>query len=305
MKKVLITVSIAGAIVCLTYAQQNNEVTLAPKPAPTPYTAPHKPHTKIADLRAKNKGKASWQETIVDDDYFTANYISDAPGTKLSRRFHPDTRTWWIVMDGEMKVEIEGQQSFVAKRRSMVQVPAQTIFSMETIGDKPSLRFEVNIAKAKTLYPNDVVPPKMPGVEWIPVKMNRKPFGYSNGNRPMVTFEEFAEGVESKRVPQPRFIHDDRAVANFIYGYEKNLPPLNPNDRGHYHPECAEFWLIMSGQIRYAIEGQGVLIASEGDVVYVPKFTFHAPRFYGDGPSCRLAMNGYPNIAHLFDAVRK
>ena len=43
-------------------------------------------------------------------------------------------------------------------------------------------------------------------------------------------------------------------------------------------------------------------IASEGDVVYVPKYTFHAPRFYGEGPSCRLAMNGYANIAHLSEA---
>ena len=40
----------------------------------------------------------------------------------------------------------------------------------------------------------------------------------------------------------------------------------------------------------------------EGDVVYVPIYTFHAPRFHGPGPSCRLAINGYPNIAHLRDA---
>jgi oxalate decarboxylase/phosphoglucose isomerase-like protein (cupin superfamily) len=91
-------------------------------------------------------------------------------------------------------------------------------------------------------------------------------------------------------------------VSNIIYGYEKNLPKLNEKDRGHYHPECAEFWLIMQGQIRYPIEKVGVVIASEGDVVYVPPFTFHAPRFHGDGPSTRLAMNGFPNIAHLRDA---
>jgi hypothetical protein len=69
---------------------------------------------------------------------------------------------------------------------------------------------------------------------------------------------------------------DDRAVANFIYGHEKDLPPVNPKDKGHYHPECAQFWLIMSGQIRCPIEGQGVIIANVGDVVYVPPFTFHA-----------------------------
>jgi hypothetical protein len=84
----------------------------------------------------------------------------------------------------------------------------------------------------------------------------------------------------------------------------KNLPPVNPKDKGHYHPECAEFWLIMSGQIRYPIEDQGVIIANVGDVVYVPPFTFHAPRWYGEGASCRLAMNGYANIAHLFESAQ-
>ena len=52
-------------------------------------------------------------------------------------------------MDGQIRFDIEGQDSLVAKKGSMVQVPAQTIFSMETIGDQPSLRFETNIAKAK------------------------------------------------------------------------------------------------------------------------------------------------------------
>jgi mannose-6-phosphate isomerase-like protein (cupin superfamily) len=101
-----------------------------------------------------------------------------------------------------------------------------------------------------------------------------------------------------------RFVHDDRGVSNIIYGYEKNLPPYDPKNRGHYHPESCEFWLIMAGEIMYPVEGQGTIIASEGDVVYVPKFTFHAPRFHGEGPSCRLAINGYTNIAHLYEAVK-
>ncbi len=45
-----------------------------------------------------------------------------------------------------------------------------------------------------------------------------------------------------------------------------------------------------------------MFIADAGDVIYVPPFTFHFPRWYGPGPSCRLAMNGFPDIAHLFEA---
>ena len=267
---------------------------------PTKYVAPHKPHTKLADLKAKNKGRADWKEVVVDDDHLHGEYISTAPGTKVSKRFHPDTREWWIVMDGQIRFEIEGQEPFVAAKGSMVQVPMQTIYSMETVGDKPALRFEVNIARAKTLYPEEVQPPKTPGLDWIRVTLNRKPGPYDNGNQPHINLYELAKAPNYRG---GRFVHDDRAVANIIYGHEKDLPPLNPKDRGHYHPECAEFWLIMAGQIRYPIENHGVIIADEGDVVYAPIFTFHAPRFHGPGPSCRLAMNGYTNISHLRDAV--
>ena len=214
----------------------------------------HKPHTKLADLLAKNKGKANWSEMIVNDDYLQAEYIQAAPGTKVGKRFHPDTRAWWVVMDGQIRFDIEGQDSFIATKGSMVQVPAQTIFSFESIGDKPSLRFEVNIAKAKTLYPQEVKPPELPGATLIPVVFNRKPFPYGHENKPHINLYELEKDPSYKG---SRFVHDDRAVSNIIYGYEKNLPKLNEKDRGHYHPECAEFWLIMQGQIRYPIEKVG------------------------------------------------
>jgi mannose-6-phosphate isomerase-like protein (cupin superfamily) len=265
-----------------------------------------KPHTQLSDLKLKHSGEKEWRELLVDDDHMHGEYIWSQPGSKVSRRFHPDTREWWIIMDGKVRFDIEGQDSFVAIKGSMVQVPMQTIYSMETIGDQPSLRFEVNIAKAKTLYPEDVQPPQMPGFEWIKVKLNRTPGAYERNNKPHINLYDLPKWPEYSKGNgnfMHRFVHDDRAVANVIYGYEKNLPALNEKERGHYHPECAEFWLIMTGQIRYPIEGKGVIIASEGDLVYVPMFTFHAPRFYGEGPSCRLAMNGYANIAHLRDSA--
>ena len=281
----------------------NEQPSWAPKPNElTKYTPPHKPLTRIADLRKKHAGHADWRELIVDDRTLHAEYISMGPGGKVSRRFHPDTREWWVVMDGQIRFDIEGQDSFVAAKGAMVQVPMQTIYSMETIGDKPSLRFEVNIAQVKTLYPVDVKPPEMPGITWTQVKLNRTPAPYEHNNKPVIRLDEIVKQYAPKPNFQHRFVHDDRGVANIIYGYEKNLPPLNPKDRGHWHPESCEFWLIMAGQIRYPIEGQGAIVADEGDVVYVPPFTFHAPRFHGPGPSCRLAMNGYPNIAHLRDA---
>jgi mannose-6-phosphate isomerase-like protein (cupin superfamily) len=288
---------------CLTLSAVGQTIVWAPKSDTlTKYVPPHKPITRIGDVKAKHKGQANWSELVVNDDQLRGEWVQNAPGVKVPKQLHPDTREFWIVMDGQIKFDIEGQKPFVASKGYMVQAPMQTFYSLETVGDKPSLRWQVNIAGAHTLYADESSAPKMPGFHWMPVRMGRTPGVYEHDNKPYVTFEELAKQNEEGKVKgAQRVVQDDRAAGNFIYGYEKNLPPINPNDKGHYHPESSEFWLIMAGQIRYPIEGQGVIIADVGDVVYVPRFTFHAPRWYGPGASCRFAMNGYPNIAHLFE----
>lgn len=268
----------------------------APKPVEVPkYVPPHKPVTRLADLKKQHAGEANWRQVIVDDDTLHGEYIQSAPGTKISRRFHPDTREFWAVVEGKVKFEIEGQQPVIATRGSLVQVPMQTMYSIETLGDTPALRYEVNVPHVKTFYPMDVKPPEMPGFKWIEAKLNREPGAYDHGNVPHVNLFELAKNPKFRG---QAFVTDARLFANIIYGYERELPPLDTKNPGHYHPESSESWLIMLGKISYPIEGQGVIIADEGDIVYVPQFTFHAPRYHGN-PSCRLAMNGYPNIAHV------
>lgn len=276
----------------------------APKPArPPAYTAPHRPLVSLKALLEAHAGRETWQEPVVDDAYLRASYVSAAPGTKAPARFHPETRVWWIILAGQIRFAIEGAEPFVASKGSMVQVPLQTIYEMEVVGDKPALRLEVHIAGARTLYPRSTKPPAEPGMEFVPVKLGRRKSVWGEGNRPHVTFDEMMRSAkpDERGLSVQGVVKDDRAAVNFISGSEKGLAPLNPRDKGHYHPECPEFWLIMAGKMRYAIEGQGVIIASEGDLVYVPPFTYHAPRFHGPDPAVRLSMNGYPAIAHLYE----
>ena len=56
-------------------------------------------------------------------------------------------------------MEIEGQEPFVATRGSLVNIPRQTIYSLETIGNTPSVRFALNVAGAGTVYPQDAALP--------------------------------------------------------------------------------------------------------------------------------------------------
>jgi quercetin dioxygenase-like cupin family protein len=295
--RVLFVASLALFALCARAAAQVQApvptLVWAPKPIKTPaYSPPQKPWIKLADLKARHKGDPAWRELLVDDGRLTAEYVWAPPGARVGRRLHPDTREWFAVVEGEVRVEIEGQAPFVASRGSLVNIPKQTMYALETVGTTPSLRFTVNVARAKTLFPQEVEPPPpAPGTAWVQVNVNRRPAGYDEFNQPHLNIHEAARANE--KYTGGRFIRDDKSEMLVIYGHEKNLPPLDPSDKGHFHPESAEFWLVFAGQIRYAFEGQEPFIAKEGDVVYVPANTWHATRFTGPDPSCRLSITEY------------
>jgi quercetin dioxygenase-like cupin family protein len=280
----------------------------APKPTTTTaYPAGVKPWVKLADIKARHKGDANWREVIVDDGRLAGEYVSAAPGTIVSRRFHPDTREWFAVVEGDVKVSIEGQEPFTATRGSLVNIPRQTMFSVETVGEKPSLRFVLNVSHAKTLIAqqdSDATPTiaAPAGMSWVRATMNRTPGQYDEFNKPHLNIHEAAS--KNEKYSGGRFVRDDKSEMLVIYGSEKNLPPFDPNDKGHFHPESAEMWLVFAGQIRYAFEGQQPFVASEGDIVYVPAGTWHATRFTGADPACRLSITTYVGNTLLLEPRR-
>jgi mannose-6-phosphate isomerase-like protein (cupin superfamily) len=232
---------------------------------------------------------------MVDDDTLHADYIAMAPGDKTPRRMNTDTREWWAVQDGQIRFRIDGQAPFVASKGYLVQVPYRTFYTMETVGDRSSLRLEVNIAKARKMYPLNTTPVPMPAVEYVRARVAGKG-AYEGGNKPYVDFNAVVAGTDRTR----QFVNDARAVANIILG--RGIPPPPPSDKGHFHTESSEFWFILLGQIRYTIEGLPTFVADQGDIVYVPTQRWHLASLAGDGMSARLAMNGYPDLAHSFEA---
>ena len=98
-----------------------------PKPVtPTPYKAPMKPLTRLADLKAKHYGKTNWSELVIDDGNTRAYVISAAPGSKLMRHLFPDSPAWWVVQEGRIRFEVEtpqGWQKFEARKGSYVFAP--------------------------------------------------------------------------------------------------------------------------------------------------------------------------------------
>ena len=113
------TVLAGAAFVSLCFGQSRGgpqeEPSWAPKLVELPkYVPPHKPVTRLADLKKKHASEASWREVIVDDSTLHGEYIQSAPGATVSRRFHPDTREFWAVEEGQLRFTIEGQPPIVA-----------------------------------------------------------------------------------------------------------------------------------------------------------------------------------------------
>jgi len=280
-------------------AQGRQITALAPKPAQlTPYTAPHKPHWKLSEILAQQAGKPSWSLAIVDDAHLKAQYISMAPGESTPTKFYADNPAWWVVQDGQIRFTIDGQEPFVASKGFLVQVPYRVPFKMETVGDKPSLRFEVTVAGASVLYPADAgyKPQPMDGVQYVPVRFSGRG-AYTEQNRPHL---DFVGQVVNGGQRAGAFVSDDRGFANIIRGRGAAPPP--DTDKGHFHLDYAEFWFILEGQIDYLIEGLPFFSAQQGDIVYVPKGRYHRASFGGQGMATRLAINGYPAGLHNYQS---
>jgi mannose-6-phosphate isomerase-like protein (cupin superfamily) len=289
----------ATLVTQLAMAQGRQIIALAPKPAQlTPYVAPHKPHWKLSEILAQQAGKQSWSVKIVDDAHLKAEYISMAPGESTPQKFYADNPAWWVVQDGEIRFSIEGQAPFVASKGFLVQVPYRIPFRMETVGDKPSLRFEVTVAGASVLYPSapGVQPQPVDGVQFVPVRFNGQG-AYTEQNKPYL---DFVAQVVNGGQRAGAFLSDDRGFANVIRGRGAAPPP--DTDKGHFHLDYAEFWFVMEGQIDYLIEGLPFFSAQQGDIVYVPKGRYHRASFGGQGMATRLAINGYPAGLHNYQA---
>jgi mannose-6-phosphate isomerase-like protein (cupin superfamily) len=250
-----------------------------------------------------------------------AEYNAAAPGTKSPKRFHPDTREFWVVIDGEMRVDIEGQAPIVATRGSIVNVPRGLIYSFEISGNRPALWVDMNPIGFQTLYPGDgPAPAATPGAQVVKVSFPRRLGTYTEPNMPHWNLFEAAKTGN----PGGARVLEDHMYANAIYGFADPNDPANPNRQtpgaggrgaaaggggaaagresapfnpssvfGHMHAGPAEWWIVQSGRIRGRFENTGEFLASEGDILYAPPFMWHQMGFDGPGPSCRLAIGAY------------
>lgn len=308
------TLAIVFLMLPAVVSAQDSKVFYYPKPdARTVYQPPMKPVTRLADLKTKHRGETSWRERVIDDGNSLAFMVQEPVGARYERRLYPDSPAWWAVIEGRIRFEIEradGKFDIVeATKGSYVFVPERMLHSLEVIGTEPAIRFEVTLAVATPVYEKKPEKP-VAGIEFIPVRLSigPNPLDVPDPNgKPWpthVNVYDLAKQNASRNNFTQEAIRKNRARGNFICGMAGAAQP-DSDDRGHFHSDFAEFWVVMLGELRWTFEGdvKNALVARQGDIVYAPPKTFHAPQFWGkEGLNCRLTSSTYPAANHLYDA---
>ncbi len=272
------------------------------------------PLTKLADLKARHRGEASWIELVILDNNTRAEVISSPPGSKVARHMHPDSPEWWVVEEGRIRFEIEsppGQFQVVeARKGSYVFAPERHVHSLEAIGAEPAIRLQVTLAETTSVFET---PPTaaVSGVEYVAVHLDTGvnpldvPVIGSRPDRIHVNIEDLEAAHKGQSQWSEPAMRKNRVRGNFIYGHARDNPAARPGDRGHFHADFAEFWIVLRGRLRWFLEGIPQPVeAVEGDIVYAPPKTFHRIEFAGEGPACRLTSSTFPSANHIYDAGR-
>lgn len=276
----------------------------SPRPdVPTAYTGINRPVWRLAELLAAHKGQADWNQEIVHTERYSARWIQMAPGRKTRPQFYGDDRTVWVVWSGQIRFTIDGQKPFIAGKGFLVQAPYRVAYSMETVGNEPSLRFEVTHAGRLPSYPSNAAdsdkPAAVKGMHYEKVTYPSPPDIYTAQNPMMVDFFKDVVAAHPNDPPkQHRFVKDGDNMVDILRGRGVPTPPAS--NRGHFHIGYDEFWFVLEGKIEYLIEGEKLITAMPGDIVYAAPGRWHRAAWAGDGMATRLAFNVRPAMFHNY-----
>jgi mannose-6-phosphate isomerase-like protein (cupin superfamily) len=264
---------------------QKPRLVWAAKPVPpTAYEAPNRLIWRLSEILSAHKGQSSWRLPVLKTRDFEGEWISMAPGEKTKTMFYADDRVFWVVESGQMRVNIEGQAPFVAKKGFLVQAAPRLAYSMETVGEEPVLRFEVRPAGEMPSYPITETPTPVKGWTFIQSRITDTG-SYDQDNKSYLDFEK---DVVQANAGSSNFVWDGHTSAHIIRG--KGIPTPPATSFGHFHENMVELWIVLEGQLDFLIEGEPLVTGTVGDVVLAPNERWHRATFHGTGMATRLAI---------------
>ena len=235
-------------------------------------------------------------------------------GSHFPARLHPDTPTVFVVIAGDVRFTVEGQQPVTATRGSIVNIMKTTIFSYDVAGNQNALWVEVNPTNYKTAYPaSGPQPAATSGGQIVKVSFDHTPGDlYAGQSAPLESVRRWIRQVRASR-SEGAGRSPLREPADRLRQSRRQQVSRRPRQRRRRssarhvqsqfdvrpHARGAGGVVDRAGRRhqRSSSKTMGEFHAIEGDVLYAAPMMWHqmgaeAP----SGPSVRLAMGGYPLI---------
>ena len=131
------------------------------------------------------------------------------------------------------------------------------------------------------------------------------------------THDDYHDILYKDGVENPDFLDSNHSVVNIdeiikdnkpswakrLVNTENNSATLicqkpGEGNRRHYHPSWNEWWYIIKGQWQWQIN-QSKMTVKEGEMVFIPKNTWHKITAIGDKPAVRLAVSR-EDVEHVY-----
>jgi mannose-6-phosphate isomerase-like protein (cupin superfamily) len=263
-----------------------SRIVWAAQPEPeTPYKAPNRLITRVADILKAHQGQNSWEQKVLLTRDFDGRYVSLAPGEKTKAMFYADDRVFMWVYSGQMKVTIEGQPPTTVTKGFLIDVAPRLVYSLENTGNEPVVFWRVTPAGQIPSYPIGETPTPVKGWRYIQARITSTG-GYEPPNQPFLDFNAYAAGGGKSR----DFALDGHTSAHVIRsGPLQQTPP--DTSWGHFHENMVEAWVVLEGRLDVLVSGEKLVTGDVGDVIQAPAERWHrASTHPGSGPSTRLAM---------------
>lgn len=104
---------------------------------------PERLHARLAEIKER-QGTPPWGVRVAITENVVGTLICQAPGHPNDRHYHIRDE-WWLVLEGEIDWEIEGQAERVhARAGDFVFVPKGTFHHIHVVGDRPAIRLALS-----------------------------------------------------------------------------------------------------------------------------------------------------------------
>jgi CMP-N-acetylneuraminic acid synthetase/quercetin dioxygenase-like cupin family protein len=120
---------------------------------------------------------------------------------------------------------------------------------------------------------------------------------FEHENMPVTDVESLLADADNSVSWCRRIVNTDSNSATII----SQLP--NEGNRLHYHPDWNEWWYILHGKWKWEINGEERII-SKGQIVFIPKGTWHRITAIGDEAAVRLAVSR-ADVDHVYGTEKR